>query len=367
MKDFLKRYEGTLTVKGPVFVGSGKKIEKNEYLFLENKIGVMDIASFYGFMCKKGKREEFEKYLMNNKGPNLSAWLENNKINKQDIFPYLKYTVDRGEFEVQNSQRRGLEVLEFTRDSYGKPFVPGSSIKGMLRTILLSEDIMLDPQKHRKEKEAINAELFSKKNKVQLQKEISQIECNTFRTLECDADKQGNATNDIMKGIIISDSSPLENEDLVLCQKVEVLPDGKIKKLNILRECLKPGTKIHFSVTIDTNIFQYDDCDIKNAVEIFINSYYEHFVKFFNFDRPGKNAVYLGGGCGFVSKTIIYPMFDDDGVKITQKIFQKTNVPKEHGHQKDSLYGVSPHVLKCTSYEGKLMQMGLCELELSAV
>lgn len=366
MKNYLIRYDGTLTVKGPVFIGSGKKIEKNEYLFLKNKIGVMDVASLYDYMNSIGKGQVFEEYLITNEGSNLSKWLTINKIKSEDIMPYMKYIIDSGDFDV-TGDRRGLEVLEFMRDTYGKPFIPGSSIKGMLRTILLSEDIMFDPNKHVKNARAIKDTVVSNKKgnrKTFLRRETNNIEGTTFRTLFNDKKNPGNAVNDIMKGIIISDSEVLDNSDLVLCQKIEMLPDGNTKKLNLLRECLKPGTKIKFTVTIDTSIFKYNIRDIENAISAFSGLYYENFSKVFAVDRPMENDVYLGGGCGFVSKTIIYPMFEKDGVEITQQIFKNTGVTDKHKHYKDKQYGVSPHILKCTSYKGNIIQMGVCSIDL---
>ena len=58
-------------------------------------------------------------------------------------------------------------------------------------------------------------------------------------------------------------------------------------------------------------------------------------------------TVFLGGGSGFVSKTVIYSLLGErEGVQAVQDIFDKTYVPKEHKHYKDCRLGVSPHVLK---------------------
>ena len=69
-------------------------------------------------------------------------------------------------------------------------------------------------------------------------------------------------------------------------------------------------------------------------------------------DRPDDNTVWLGGGAGFVSKTVIYSLFGDDGIKLVPEIFAKTGV-QNHKHNKDKSLGVSPHILKLTSYRGK--------------
>lgn len=81
--------------------------------------------------------------------------------------------------------------------------------------------------------------------------------------------------------------------------------------------------------------------------------------------RRKPNTVFLGGGSGFVSKTVIYPLFGEkEGIETVKNIFDRTNVPKTHQHYKDTRIGVSPHILKCTRYQGKEYMMGECELNI---
>ena len=40
-----------------------------------------------------------------------------------------------------------MQIISFIKDAYGKPYIPGSSIKGMLRTILLCYDILNNKNK----------------------------------------------------------------------------------------------------------------------------------------------------------------------------------------------------------------------------
>jgi hypothetical protein len=67
-----------------------------------------------------------------------------------------------------------------------------------------------------------------------------------------------------------------------------------------------------------------------------------------------------------VSKTVVNALYNDDKdkrIRLSQNIFEKTKVPRNHKHYKDKEYGVSPHILKCTRYKGQTLQMGLCKLE----
>lgn len=170
-----------------------------------------------------------------------------------------------------------------------------------------------------------------------------------------------------MSGIIVGDSEPLSREDIVLCQKWEQHVDGSYKTLNLLRECIKPGTVIKSSLTIDETECNLKIEDILDAVKLFYEQYYQVFQsKFPRCDRGKPNTVFLGGGSGFVSKTVVYPMFGEkEGIEITKDIFDRTGVPQKHEHYKDTRMRVSPHILKCTRYQGKEYMMGQCEMDIS--
>ena len=133
---------------------------------------------------------------------------------------------------------------------------------------------------------------------------------------------------------------------------------------NILRECLRSGTHIEFTITIDTQTCPYDVDKIMEAIKVFNDMYYDCFLSKFNSKKRPEDTIYLGGGAGFVSKTIIYSLFGaEEGVEVAENVFRNTlnrDVFISHGHKNDSRYGVSPHILKCTRMNGKRFQMGMC-------
>ena len=179
-----------------------------------------------------------------------------------------------------------------------------------------------------------------------------------------------------MAGIIVSDSEPLSTEDLILCQKWEKHVDGNNKTINLLRECLKPGKVIRCTLTVDESLWkrtgkEFRVEDIMEAVQRFSERYQEAFLsKFTGNHTISDRTVFLGGGSGFVSKTMIYSLFEGrEAVAVTKDIFEKTEAPSKNKnekdkHAKDMIYGVSPHILKCTRYQGKEYMMGQCEMTL---
>lgn len=370
MSHYLKAYQVRMKTVGPVFVGNGKEIGKKEYIFLKNnKVGILDISKVFSRMKQLRKENQFESYLLY-KRENMNTWMEKENISIEEIKPYLKYTLDSSDVTVKNQKQ--LQILEMMKDSYNQPYIPGSSLKGLFRTILLCDDIVENVEKFLDSKDETVQKLFERTNgKIKrntfLKENISKIENLSFRTLNREGTKCDDAVNDYLQGFIVSDSEPLSTDDLVLCQKIDVHKDGRENSLPLLRECIKPGTEIKFTITIDTSKCSLDDEKLKQAIRKFITLYYSCFGNSFTMvDKLRVNQVFLGGGCGFLSKTIVYPMFRrKDGIKMTKAIFHKTNVP--HKHERDEAYGVSPRVLKCTRYKGKLLQMGLCSVDIKCL
>lgn len=132
----------------------------------------------------------------------------------------MKYTLESGNMEIQKGTR--IQIMEHIKDAYGNPYIPGSSVKGMLRTILLGGKVMSCHNEYDREAELLFNELLSSENSRQrlLRSRITQIESKAFHILEKSENKK-DAVNDLLSALIIGDSEPLKTRDLVLCQKVE--------------------------------------------------------------------------------------------------------------------------------------------------
>lgn len=368
MKDFLKVYKGTLTVRGPVFIGNGTEINKKEYIYVpENKkVLIPNLSKMYDYLKKNNLADSYERYMLYNNKNTLTEWIRQQGINKKDISSWIKYSLDCGDAIWERG--RQMEVRAFIKDSYGCPYIPGSSIKGMLRTILLAYDISQNQSNYSGVKRDVNIKIRQKmRRNIYLKKETKAIEEIAFNKAGR-TKTTSDMVNDILSGVVVGDSVPLSVNDLTLCQKVEYHTDGVEKRLNLLRECLKPGVKVDFEISIDESICDYTIDYINNAIAYFNNQYYTMFSsKFPNVDKPSNNTVWLGGGVGFVSKTIIYNMYGKNGLEMIPLIFQNINVPKGHGHNKDQYMGVSPHILKKTRSNGRNYQFGECVLSFTEI
>ena len=373
MKHHLEVYTCRLTALGPVFIGSGSNFSKKEYLFLDGfrTVGIADMEKLYGLAVKKGLREALESYMLETDGEqesqDLGSWMAAAGFSREETGSCLRYTLDSGDTLLQQGAR--VKIRECVKDPYGNPYIPGSSLKGMLRTILLAGRIAGRPKTF--ERSADQAEEAVRRARRArplgfLRKEAEEVELAGLYRLSRNEYRKRNAVNDELSGMLVSDSRPLRKEDLVLCQKADRHTDGTEQRLNVLRECIRPGTAMEFTITIEKNICSVRKEELCQAAATFCRIYEDCFLRAFaGADRPEPGQVYLGGGAGFVSKTVLYPLLGRTrGVETAADMFCKMGVPAAHGHDRDRQAGVSPHTMKGAWYQGQWMEMGKCRLEI---
>ena len=141
MNNYLEAYEAELKVLSPVHVGNGTKLNKKEYVFQRNsgKVYVMDIQKMYVGLTKKGLQRQFTDYYLQQKSVDLGRWMRENNVGPADYNKWVSYSMEGGDCLAERG--KPAEIAMFQKDAYGCPFVPGTSIKGMLRTILLAYEL----------------------------------------------------------------------------------------------------------------------------------------------------------------------------------------------------------------------------------
>lgn len=365
MRDFLKRYTLIMKTSSPVFIGSGEKIGKKEYIFQakENKVYIPNMGKMYQFLKERSLLKSYQSYLLND-NRDFAYWLQSQGIKKCDYMPWILYRLDSGDAVFE--QRGKKEILTFQKDTYGQPYIPGSSIKGFFRTALLHNGIQQWDEKELQRRGLTIKNAERKGRNIYLSRESKDMEIKYFNKLEKDKKRKSSAANDIMSGFRISDSKPLSIDDLVLCQKIDVNMEGSEHRMPLIRECIKPNCTITVDITIDTTEFSFSIEEIEHAVQSFMKMYQKIFAGKYlakRMEHAGDNMMLLGGGVGYVSKTNTYSVLGENGVDTVSKIIDNTlnyKQKKEHKHEKDKRLGVSPHILKCTKYHNQLYEMGYC-------
>ena len=257
-----KKYKLTLTAEGPVHIGDGGKYGKKDYfLTKQGTIAILDVLNFVGEL-DPDQLNDYCKFLKNDSRTGLQEYLDRKKGLDAVAQREQLYTLNAKLARARRGSYQYLDIWRFVKDAYGCPYVPGSSIKGMLRTAILTSLIARDRQVY----ERLYNEGDVLKN---LKRADMGIQQKAFWIEQPNKDKNS-AVNDILKYLSVSDSEPLSTDDLVLVKKYDKFSKddyGRHKKrlgnisdeetyyqgneLPIYRECLRPGTMICLLYTSD--------------------------------------------------------------------------------------------------------------------
>ena len=374
----LERIHIKLHANSPVFIGSGESLTKKEYILdkRSGRIYIPDLGKLIGFLAERSILSNFEEYLLQPRNNDLYTFLEENKVSNKDYDKFVLYSLEAGEVITQE-KFRGL--LTFFKGSDGLPYIPGSSIKGAMRTAIAIK--LLEKGNFESNLSDIEQAVDDFRSpRYYVTNATNSLESQLFCKLGMTDPKNPNRLkwndiiNDFMRGIQISDSKPMSFDALTISGKYDRKPDGFINSLPIYRECLVPGSIAEFTMTLDRPVLSKLGIDVNFIKESLISfadiqdkQFIQHFSKLREDIDPLVNqgiTIVIGGGAGYVSKTITYPLFRDRqrALKIVGKMMTK-QFPI-HKHENDAaVHLASPHTLKTTMYKGKYYEMGRCELE----
>lgn len=257
MNTYLKPFELTLRCLGPVFIGSGEKRTSKEYHVEGDRVYFPDMELLYADIPAH-KRKSFEAFVMNTDGAQATAplkeWVEPNAV-KLDPAKHRGYEVKIGSIEPRRASRgRGgrmtrkkltlNEIHAFIKDPLGRPYVPGSTVKGMLRSIYLQSLV------HKRTAQPVRVPGHQTREHRQYGERFERKE---LRKSGRPNTRPQDAVNDLFQAIRVTDSPALRTSDLLICQKMDMNVHGKPDGLPLFRECLAPGTSISHRVVVDTS------------------------------------------------------------------------------------------------------------------
>lgn len=351
--EHLQEYEITLTTVGPVFIGSGEKYGKNDYIYDKenNMVSILDRNKFFQFLIERDLIDKYETFILKRSGRGIGSFLRTDcRIQQKDITPLICQRLSAAAALDGEHSLKEIEAFVQTKD--GQYYIPGSSLKGCLRTVLLTNYILKDD--HR-------PSVFGK---------MEYVEQKYLHTLHRTA-KQENAINSIMQGISISDSAPIEESNMILAGKVDSFLDSSENVINLVRQCVAPKTKISFRLTLDQSVLHHKiDIDmLREAVQTFDQFYINEYHSHFDFAKENEDLflhpfLVLGGGSGFFGKNLVYPLHSPNHKAAVKQVADyMQNTFKKHGHEYDVEDAMSPHMYKITGYAGEDYPFGLCQVE----
>lgn len=375
----LKSYKMNLTTVTPIYIGGGEDSCLNSLQYYFNPstgtLNIVDESKFSKFLVKNNLLDDFMQFILNKKNPKLFKWLEMNKLENVNIDIYSKSQL------LKTAGIKNLnDIRLFMRNFDNQAYIPGSTIKGAIRTALLASII-----NHKKTyftdkywKDIENALYRGEKNT--LSRICNQIENDVFSMKKFTSSQ----ADSIFRGLQVSDTNGLSDSNLYFAQKVDLTPKKqKISSIPLWREYLKPESKFTFVITIDETIFPYSIEQINIALKNYANYFNVMMDKCYdNLDianiylpnEADENIIpnlCIGGGTGFITKTIIYQIAPDikTAKNAIAKYLDKTFTTKkdkyskirqpQHNHVVEDTV-ISPRALKLAKYKEKSLPVGWC-------
>ena len=387
MNNCFEYYTLKLKTLSPTFVGSGKEVGKKEFCYSPKKdiIRFIDMNQFMEYMINQddidsnNRIDKFDSFMLseNEKEVPLNTFMNNIGVKVSDRSAMTIYKVkNNGCFDNEHT----LSAIScFMRNKENKAYIPGSSVKGMLRTLLLQHLIRQNRYKPHSLETDRNGNPKRPDKIIYEQAENAEKELINILPLKNKngAPNLNDAVNSIMKGLIISDSEFIDDSNFIVCKKFDVPKNGiDINKINTARECLKRGAEVEFKIKIDKRYFKPKNISgsfeqlFNEMVAAFDSEYKDYYLDRFtipngNKDDFGKPFVILGGGSGFFGKNITYTLNGfQGGLRKTSDALSRNKIGGKNVNPNDYAVGISPHILKETKIGSTYYHMGLCSVSI---
>lgn len=372
----------SLVCLSPVFVGSGEKFKKSEYIYDKRagEVHFLDESGWIRFLGRHGIMEDFSNALLANPFHlNLFGYLSHqDRLCRQygsigNIMHAMKQeeAILRTEPYLGNRDKGPGDIAGFVLDARGNPYIPGSSLKGAFRTAILAHHILQNRGAYSKDWENIKR---AAGNKRDMGKAMDNLE----REAAIPLDKNGkrDMVKSYFRGLTVSDAS-LVNGGLCVVPKTDLgLHTFRTHEVSLFRETLKADSTLEFTLGLDDDasaMGHFGIHNFKDFVDVlreFVKFQYEILKKPFEsfateelHDIKGaKNAdLVLGGGAGYISKTLVYALAPnkEDAVYVVRKLMENMFKRGHHGWDTE----ISPHALKLAEVDGRNYLMGLCYLD----
>ncbi|MBP3655954.1 MAG: type III-A CRISPR-associated RAMP protein Csm5 [Clostridia bacterium] len=348
-QDHLQVYELKLVTRGPLFIGSGEKTPKKEFIFnaRKNTVAFLNEPLFFDLLIRRGLVDQFEAFCLRPGGDLYVFLFRECGLMQHEVAPAIRYEVSVGDaIDAQHSLK---DICRFMRDTQGRAYIPGSSIKGAIRTALLYQAMAGE-----------NAETHMAERELPEWKYLHSLNLNQRNARD--------AVNSIMRGIQISDSKPIDDRMFTLVQKIDSSVTGDTHAINLCRECIAPGAAVCLRLTLDQSILKgrITVQSIMDAINMFAEygrrAYASHFAPPINpAPLSGQNTLYIGGGAGFFTKSLAYPYLgEEQGLVYTSEYLARAF--RKHYHDRDKALGISPRTMKYGRFKGRLYSFGACEV-----
>ncbi len=228
----------------PLHIGNGKSLTSvGEFVCTNNAVRIIDQKKLNDLLMREKLNDEFTEYILNY-SVNTHVWrfFEEHGISKE--LRYLReIPLHANVFDPDSNN-----ILELAIETEGSKYVPGSTVKGAIRTLLFAHAIANDSTIRNRVENIIEQE-----DKLEyIRKEINKVEDDIY--------------NDDLNNVRIEDSETVPDKDLVVeIAKRTHLFGVKTDGLDNLRECVNTDVSIETAFTLNNNARGFESVWINSA------------------------------------------------------------------------------------------------------
>lgn len=332
-----KEYE--LEVISPIHIGSGERMRFEDCILTFNGcVCFIDQRKWRGFMATN--RNLIKKWTDNlyngDEGMTTTEWIRKNipglqKGDKGKLDEFIR-SVTYASAKRSKAPKTNANKGEFQcqmKDVNGKPIIPGSTLKGVIRTSILFHELKTHHPEYAQQWNNIKSLIDHAHNANSLKKDIhkvtERIEANAFGKIPYQkGDKEDDSLHSIMKGIQVSDAIIQGDDvkDTVILQKYDAFalegddghPHIERKPVPVHRECIPKGRRFRFNMTIDKDILAHGGISSLDEIWSWVKEFTDFGLELqrgvfgetyrTEFRDMDDATMVLGAGTGFLSKTV---------------------------------------------------------------
>lgn len=384
--EFNKMYLDIIT---PVNIASNEKLNTTDYIYdSKNQVAYfLNPLLWHKFIYTKKLFPAYMDFINDKTKPRkiLYKWLIEQGYNIEDIKEVVKYKLIAHENIDKISKDSLNDIILQTKLIDGSAYIPGSTLKGLIRTAILYDLLQKNP--HLKQRLWQSLERAINGNKSY--DEIKRVENNLNRLLTAEIegtgkreytkyDKKSTKSEyyNFMQGIKLSDAmAKTEHNNLVLLKKIDLaVKDNYIKEnsLSVYRECIEPKTRFYFDMQIEKRFTQKLNINSAEDILIMIQNFFDASNELlssafgkdygFLFNDANLGNTYIGGGIGFLTKTLVAYLAPTK-MRAKEFISRYLNM-KFKQRVKPGIRDtkIAPRTLKATKYNGKLTLLGIAKI-----
>ena len=375
-----KTYE--LTCISPIHIGNGELLKQYEYIFTKDRnqqrIYFLDKAKWMTFLVRHDLIDDYAQSVFSGR-MNLYGWLQSQRIGSLSAIIREVCNASADVYLVRERQQRVNDISRQVKTPDGVPYIPGSTLKGAIRSAILFHDIRQHPEAYLPFWNRIKAAMEAG-NRRQMRDLAQNIERQAFTRLKQQKNRPDDALQSVMKGLAVSDAMLVGHErDTVILQKYDVSSirrEGlKGHPLALFRECIPAGRKFRFSMTLDKDIARLIGITSLDDVWQWVRDYlafglaqekgvFGHEYKG-EFEGSKLADIRLGGGTGFLSKTVYYALAPNgEGRTVLANFFDDVLFTRRNcHHHKTKDDRLTPRTLKLAWADNDRWILGLAAVK----